>query len=111
MRRVPTRGDDPLIVRSFVAHEPISTADTSRSDVRGGECALYRFYDSHGDLLYVGISWNPGRRWDTHRRLSRWWKLAVRVEVDVYARERDALHAEVAWIRNARPTHNVRSAE
>lgn len=97
-------------MRSFVAHQPISTGDTSRSDVRGGECALYRFYDALGDLLYVGISWNPGRRWEAHRKTSRWWGEAVRAEVDVYPHEGDALEAEKAWIRNALPTHNVRSA-
>jgi hypothetical protein len=29
---------------------------------------LYRFFDADGVLLYVGITMNPGARWDCHSK-------------------------------------------
>ena len=34
---------------------------------------MYRFYDSDGSLLYLGISLGALRRVDQHRRLKAWW--------------------------------------
>jgi len=34
---------------------------------------VYRAFDAAGDLLYVGCSNNPERRWAEHRTTSPWW--------------------------------------
>lgn len=97
-------------VRGFTLTAPLPRCvDTPHELVRPWETALYRFYDRFGDLLYVGVSWNPLRRWATHRSRSAWFDRASRVVVDVYSSEREALRVEREWIRNAKPTWNIRS--
>lgn len=88
---------------------PFPRAETPHHLVSPSECGVYRFYDGHGDLLYVGISWNPFRRWGRHRRATSWFGQAALAVVDVYRSEREALRIEREWIRNASPTWNVRS--
>jgi hypothetical protein len=72
--------------------------------------AVYRFFTAEGELLYVGVSWNPAGRWETHRRVAAWWLFAAVVVVDVYDTEATALEVERYWIAAAAPLHNVRSA-
>lgn len=97
-------------VRAFAFARPFPTGvETPHELVAPHETALYRFYDPDGDLLYVGISWNPFKRWSTHRARAPWYDQAARVLVDVYTGERQALRIERDWIRNAWPTWNVRS--
>lgn len=97
-------------VRGFALMAPFpADVATPLHLVAPHECGLYRFYDADGDLLYVGISWNPFTRWGAHRRRAPWWREATRVLVDVYTSERHALRVERGWIRNACPTWNLRS--
>lgn len=72
--------------------------------------AVYRFFAEGGELLYVGVSWNPSRRWERHRAEADWWPLAAVVVVDVYDQEKTALDVERYWIKAAAPLYNVRSA-
>lgn len=97
-------------VRAFGLAAPFPAGrETPHELVRPSETGLYRFYDRFGDLLYVGISWNPFKRWGRHRRAAAWFGRAVRVVVDVYSSEREALRIEREWIRHARPAWNIRS--
>ena len=96
--------------RSFTLDAPIPvTGETPHYLVRPDETAVYRFYDAD-QLLYVGVTWNPYRRWCSHRRRTKWFKLATRVDVSVFADEATALRIEREWIRTARPLWNIRSA-
>lgn len=97
------------ILANYTLHAPFQPGDTVRPLAPPGSCSLYRFYDSQGDLLYVGVAWNPGRRWEHHRRTAAWWREATRAVVAVYDCQASALSAERAWIRNAQPRFNVRS--
>lgn len=97
-------------VTAFMMHAPFPVTETPRELVRPGECAVYAFYDAEGTLLYVGVSWNPYRRWETHRRVAAWWDAAVRATITVYPDEATALRVERELIRTERPLHNVRSA-
>lgn len=36
--------------------------------------ALYRFYNSHEDLLYAGITNDPWRRWREHMLEKPWYR-------------------------------------
>src|SRR5690606_32463445 len=95
------------VVTVFTLHAPLPVGDTPRVMVRSGECAVYAFYDAEGVLLYVGVSWNPYRRWETHRRNTSWWADAVSATITVYPDEATALRVERERIRTERPLHNV----
>lgn len=63
--------------------------------------ALYRLFDGHHALLYVGISNNPRKRWTNHAFLKTWWNLVAYKEVEWFdsrdeaeAREREAVQRE-----------------
>lgn len=69
--------------------------------------ALYRFWDAGRQLLYVGISLNPGNRWKQHAHDKAWWLDVAHVTVEPHPTRRDALDAERAAITTERPLHNV----
>jgi len=68
--------------------------------------ALYRFYDSSGTLLYVGITNDPEARWRYHALTKAWWPTVVRKSVDWRPNRPDAERAEAAAIFTERPRHN-----
>ncbi len=41
--------------------------------MRDSRTALYRLYDEHNQLLYVEVTSDPNRRWETHRAEKDWW--------------------------------------
>jgi predicted GIY-YIG superfamily endonuclease len=69
--------------------------------------ALYRFFDETGQLLYVGISVDPGRRFAQHRSDKTWWSEVVGITVQPMPSRAAALAAERAAIENERPQFNV----
>lgn len=69
--------------------------------------ALYRFYDSAGALLYIGVSENLDRRWKHHATVQPWWPEVVRRSVEWYPDRDAAEEAEVAAIKTEGPRHNV----
>jgi len=69
-------------------------------------CAVYRFYDELGSLLYVGISYAPNTRAMDHRRKC-WWPL-VRGRDVCWFENRIAAHAEEkAAIESEWPRFNL----
>jgi predicted GIY-YIG superfamily endonuclease len=70
-------------------------------------CALYRFYDETGALLYVGISSDPGRRFAQHRSDKPWWHAITEIRVQPMPSRKAALKAEREAIKNERPRFNV----
>lgn len=75
---------------------------------RPGETALYQFFTSVDELLYVGITRVPARRWAHHRRFAAttWWCRAARVTVEWFTCRQDAVDAELRIIRTAAPLYN-----
>lgn len=67
---------------------------------------LYRFYDAHGGLLYVGISADFPHRVAAHKRRP-WWRDRARTTIEVYPTRRAALDAETAAIVNEAPRYNI----
>lgn len=68
---------------------------------------LYRFWSALDDLLYIGITGDPYRRWKDHAARQTWWPEVSRVTVEHYS-DREALEeAEETAIRSQRPRHNV----
>ena len=69
--------------------------------------ALYRLFDETGQLLYVGISVDPGKRFAQHRSDKAWWSDVRTMNVQPMPNRRAALDAEREAIKNERPLHNV----
>lgn len=72
-----------------------------------GQVALYRFYDAHEELLYVGISNDPRRRWKEHAKDKTWYPRVRHQALTWYPGEYDARRAETRAIREERPQFNV----
>lgn len=72
--------------------------------------AVYRFFDSEGKLLYVGLTSNPGARWSSHEKEKPWWHTVATVTVERQPTLADAVAVEAAAIRNEHPLHNIAHA-
>lgn len=68
--------------------------------------ALYRFYSDSGQLLYVGITNNPGARFSQHQADKPWWHDVAGISVEKHETRQDALAAEARAIEVERPLHN-----
>lgn len=69
--------------------------------------ALYRFFDAGGDLLYVGVTNDPGRRWGRHANDKPWWHEVDRIEIERYPDRESVLAAERKAIQEEHPRYNV----
>ena len=72
--------------------------------------ALYRFYDDQGELLYVGITNDPWRRWRQHVLAKPWYPQVKHQAVTWYGSEPQARKAETRAIRAERPKFNIAGA-
>lgn len=68
--------------------------------------ALYRFYDAAGDLLYVGLTADPGTRWKTHSRQKEWWHEVTTIRVEHFPDRVSVEAAERHAIQTERPRYN-----
>lgn len=78
--------------------------------VREQRTALYRFYDAHENLLYVGISNDPWRRWREHVYEKSWYPQVKHQSVTWYDTEDQARATETRAIRRERPRFNIAGA-
>lgn len=69
--------------------------------------ALYRFYGDTGQLLYVGITQDPGKRLAQHTATKNWWTSVRGISIDWYSSRDDAAAAERRAITVERPLMNV----
>jgi hypothetical protein len=72
--------------------------------------ALYRFYDASENLLYVGITNDPWRRWRQHVQEKSWYPQVKHQAVTWYDSRIAAEAAEYAAIRCQHPRFNVAGA-
>lgn len=68
---------------------------------------LYRLHGGEGQLLYIGIAGNPGRRFEQHHTHRAWWSDVTHITVEHHPDRASAEAAEQAAIRAERPVHNV----
>lgn len=68
-----------------------------------GKTAVYRLYDASGQLLYVGISIAPERRWSEHAREKLWWHLVAEKRVSWHDGREQALIVEEEVERLEKP--------
>lgn len=79
----------------------------SNGESQSQKSVLYRFFGADDQLLYVGITDQPGRRWDAHMRLQPWWPQVQRQTAEWHPSREAAIDAEIAAIRNEGPRHNL----
>ena len=70
---------------------------------------LYRAFDEHDELLYVGITQNPRARFNAHL-YSPWAVFVERVTFEIYPTRAKARSAELAAIRTETPRWNRASS-
>lgn len=68
--------------------------------------ALYRLYDADGELLYIGISRKPEKRFEQHAACKNWWHLVARKVISSCPTEEAALRAEEAAITAEQPLYD-----
>lgn len=79
----------------------------ARTPVDQGSTGLYRFRNSDGHLLYVGISGNPPRRWVEHSDSKPWWREVASLSLEWFDTRAEALDAEILAICRERPVYNI----
>lgn len=67
---------------------------------------LYRHFDKHGILLYVGIAFNPLLRLNRHEDESAWYSKITFVKIEPFNNRKDAMNAERFAIKNESPLYN-----
>lgn len=72
--------------------------------------AVYRLYSKSGELLYVGISDKPTRRWTQHEARKPWYPEVHASTVEWHPTREAALSYERRAIRIERPRYNVEHA-
>ena len=68
---------------------------------------LYRFYNSSGVLLYVGVTNDPPRRFGDHRKAKEWWSEVARINLEMFAGRDELLRAEIEAIKIEHPLYNL----
>jgi hypothetical protein len=79
---------------------------TYYSDMVDRRTCVYRFYDSAGVLLYVGLSMSLEGRLAKHRR-KPWWPEVARTELEWFDGREAAKDAERFAIHHEHPVHNI----
>lgn len=96
--------DCPLEFRLEVRfHAPDPPEPTVTASPR---TALYRLRDASDQLLYIGVSDAPLRRWVEHSKDKPWWPRVVAFAFEWYDSRTEALRVEACAIRTERPLYN-----
>jgi hypothetical protein len=69
--------------------------------------SVYRYYDEHRRLLYVGVTARGIKRGHEHSLTKEWWPLAVRSTVEHFRTRGAALAHECYLIKKHQPPYNV----
>jgi predicted GIY-YIG superfamily endonuclease len=67
---------------------------------------VYRMFDQHDRLLYIGRTYQPTQRLIGHKSATPWFADVVRIEWRCYPDFRAAELAEKLAIRREKPIHN-----
>lgn len=68
---------------------------------------LYRHFDAHDNLLYVGISLSTVSRLSQHKDHSHWFKEISKVTIQRFTTREDALKAEMLAVGSENPKCNI----
>lgn len=71
-------------------------------------CAVYRYFNATGGLLYVGLSMDPRQRHHTHVATKKPWLADVASQtIEWFATRAEASDAEQRAIDTENPMHNI----
>lgn len=70
---------------------------------------VYKFYDRHNVLLYVGITAQKSTRFYQHQISKDWWGEVSSVALEHYATRLEAQAREAELIASEKPRYNLRS--
>lgn len=79
-----------------------------RHALNNAPTSVYRYYDRHDVLVYVGITGRGTARNFEHDRAAAWWKYVARQEVDHFPTRHEAEAREKELIRQFRPPFNTK---
>lgn len=68
---------------------------------------VYRHFDAHGRLLYVGKTMHFRKRSLEHKRDSSWFREVRTIQVEHFDSARDAVLAEIDAVEREKPLYNV----
>ncbi|OCB57654.1 hypothetical protein A5677_16960 [Mycobacterium malmoense] len=68
---------------------------------------LYRFFNKDDELLYVGLTDNPGIRFRTHQSTQTWYTECVLATMEHFDSRNALKRAELNAIRVEKPKYNV----
>lgn len=90
----------------------IDLADAEQENKLDDSSKLYRHYDAHGRLLYVGVAVNPQKRLLQHAREGATWVAEVaRSTFERFRTHQQVLDAEIAAIKHEAPLWNIVHAD
>lgn len=69
-------------------------------------CCVYRFFDAHDRLLYVGVAGSPLTRFGLHGKDKPWFTTVAAIRLAHCASRGEALRREKALIVALRPPYN-----
>ena len=69
--------------------------------------AVYRAYDHRGNLVYVGVAEDWGRRWYQHSRKKRFFPFVRELHIDWFSTREEALAHEAKLIGEHQPIFNT----
>jgi predicted GIY-YIG superfamily endonuclease len=75
--------------------------------ITGTKQWLYKLYNKEGNLLYVGISNDPERRFMEHEATKVWWNQVSSRTLEGYSTRQEVLNAEEDAIKNLHPCYNL----
>lgn len=78
----------------------------SRGRLADARAAVYRFFNSSDELLYLGLTHNIEERWGTHARIQPWWLDVVRREFTWYETRKEAEQVEAAATALEKPRYD-----
>lgn len=93
----------PSVRRASVLAPPLPQPEPAPPVVT----SVYRHFTTAGDLLYVGISCDPGKRTDQHAKVKRYWDDVEWIHVTNYPTREEARAAELEAIRTEAPRYNI----
>jgi hypothetical protein len=93
--------EQTIPARPFVSPNRLVASERERQHV------LYRFFDTHDELLYVGISLHGIRRMGDHQRAQPWWPRVARTSLAHFPDRESARQAERVAIAEEHPRYNI----
>ena len=95
----------PAMAATTLGHEQTDWSPLMDNSIQ--KTTLYRYYDSQGHLLYVGITGDNTKRQSQHRRNSFWFGEIHSATFEHFITREQASQAEVSAIQSERPRYNT----